>query len=62
MDTKMDGLKDKATGRVKSAVGAATGDHDMESEGHADRTKGEVKKKVGDAQHAIADALDGDDK
>lgn len=46
---------DKATGRVKEAAGALTGDKDLKNEGRADQAKGSVK----DAVDKVADALTG---
>ena len=45
------GLKD-AAGKVKEGVGKATGDRDMEAEGHADQAEGKVRKGVGDLKDA----------
>ena len=53
---------DKAKGRVKQTVGAATGDRDLQAEGHADEAKGKVKGVVEDVKHGIKDALDPDRK
>jgi uncharacterized protein YjbJ (UPF0337 family) len=45
----MAGTTDKAKGLLKETVGKATGDKRTESEGKADRAKGEVK----DAAHEV---------
>jgi uncharacterized protein YjbJ (UPF0337 family) len=37
---------DKATGRVKEAAGALTGDKDLKNEGRVDQAKGSAKKAV----------------
>jgi len=37
---------DQATGRVKEAAGALTGDSRLKREGHADQAKGSLKKAV----------------
>lgn len=46
---------DKATGRVKEAAGALTGDRDLKNRGRADQAKGEVKKAV----DKVADTVGG---
>ncbi len=46
---------DKATGRVKEAAGALTGDESLKNEGRADQAKGSVKKAVDN----VADKLTG---
>ena len=48
---------DQAKGKVKEAVGAVTGDKDLESEGKADRRGGEAKEKVQDAKAKIEEVL-----
>ncbi len=37
---------DKATGRVKEAAGALTGDEDLKNEGRVEQAKGSAKKAV----------------
>ena len=51
----MAGTTDKAKGSLKETVGKATGDKRMESEGKADRAKGEVK----DAAHKVKESSKG---
>ena len=51
---------DKAKGKVKETVGAATGDRSLEAEGKKDTAKGHVKGAVEDAKRAVKDALDPD--
>jgi uncharacterized protein YjbJ (UPF0337 family) len=51
----MAGTTDKAKGLLKETVGKATGDKRMESEGKADRAKGEVK----DAAHKVKESSKG---
>ena len=53
---------DKAKGRVKQAVGGATGDRELQAEGHVDETKGKAKGVVEDVKHGIKDALNPDRK
>ena len=48
-------LKD-AEGKVKEGVGKATGDRDMEAEGHADQAEGKIRKGVGDVKDAVRKA------
>lgn len=50
------GLKD-AAGKVKEGVGKATGDRDMEAEGHADQAEGKIRKGVGDVKDAAKRAI-----
>jgi uncharacterized protein YjbJ (UPF0337 family) len=47
---------DKATGRVKEAAGALTGDEDLKNRGRADQAKGSIKKAV----DKVADKLTGE--
>lgn len=61
------GTQDKASntlqdvkGKVKEAVGKATGDDDLEHEGHTDQVKASIKdvgEKVKDAASEIKDAV-----
>ena len=63
------GTQDKASnkledvkGKVKEAVGKATGDEDLENEGKSDQVKASVKdvgEKVKDAASEIKDAVTG---
>jgi uncharacterized protein YjbJ (UPF0337 family) len=49
---KIDNKTDELKGKVKEAVGDATDDRDLEAEGQADQTKGNLKQageKVKDA-------------
>jgi uncharacterized protein YjbJ (UPF0337 family) len=47
------GTVDKAKGAVKDAVGQATGDTKLQSEGKMDKAKGEVRKGIGDVKDAL---------
>ena len=49
---------DKATGRVKEAAGALTGNRRLKNEGRVDQAKGSAKKKV----DRVADTLTGHNK
>ncbi|MBK5305637.1 MAG: CsbD family protein [Frankiaceae bacterium] len=42
----MAGMVEQAKGQAKEAVGALTGNKDLESDGKADRRAGETKEKV----------------
>jgi uncharacterized protein YjbJ (UPF0337 family) len=46
---------DQAKGRVKEAAGALTGDQRLKREGHADQTKGSLKKTVEKAAETVKD-------
>jgi uncharacterized protein YjbJ (UPF0337 family) len=54
---RIKGAADQAKGAVKDAVGKATGDTKLQSEGKADKLKGKVESAVGDAKDAVRDAL-----
>ena len=49
---------DKASGRIKQAAGALTGDDDTKREGEREARKGEIKEKINDATDAAKDGLD----
>lgn len=56
---KFDAAKDKATGKIKEAVGKATDDNSQVIEGKADQVKGSAKDKIADAKaHFKEDAND----
>ena len=44
---RVDGLMDKAKGKVQSAVGDLTGDRKMQAEGAMNQVKGEAKNIAG---------------
>jgi uncharacterized protein YjbJ (UPF0337 family) len=51
-DDKIDARSDELKGKVKEGAGRATDDRDLETEGHADQAKGNLKQaaeKVKDA-------------
>ncbi len=50
---KIEGVVDKAKGRIKEAAGTLTGNKDKKAEGRADRDKGTLKGKKG----AVKDLL-----
>jgi uncharacterized protein YjbJ (UPF0337 family) len=63
MDKKnLEGMVDKAKGKVKEVGGVVTNDRDLEAEGKADRLKGNVKEGLGNLRQGIKDALDDLDK
>lgn len=49
---------DELKGKAKEAAGIVTGNEDLESEGKADRSSGEVKKKVEHAKDKIEEVID----
>jgi uncharacterized protein YjbJ (UPF0337 family) len=51
-EDKAKNTAEKVTGKVKEHVGKATGDESLETEGHADQAKGDLKnagEKIKDA-------------
>ena len=61
---EVEGKLDQAKGTVKSTIGEATGDRQLEAEGDADKAEGhaeeawgKVKRGVGDAVEGIGDAI-----
>lgn len=49
---------DKASGRVKKAVGELTDDEQLKREGEKDKAKGEVKEVVNDVKDKVNRTLD----
>lgn len=49
----MDGIKDRAQGKVKELKGKLTGDEATEIEGRAQQEKGEITDKAGRAKRKI---------
>ena len=47
-----------AGGKVKEAAGKATGNQDLEAEGHGDQASAKVKQAGDKAKDAVGDALD----
>ena len=43
-DDKMDNKADEVIGKVKDRVGGATGDRDLQAEGQAQKSKGNLKQ------------------
>jgi len=54
------GSANQAKGAVKEAVGKATGDAKLQTEGAADKLKGKVQNAVGGAKDAVRDATKAD--
>ena len=54
---RVEGAIDKGVGAVKEATGKATGIERLEAEGVAQKIKGDVQNKVGQAQDKIGDAI-----
>ena len=46
-EDRVEGVGDKAKGRLKDAAGAVTGDRSLQAEGRVDQAKGTVKEKKG---------------
>ncbi|WP_419320371.1 CsbD family protein [Caulobacter sp. ErkDOM-E] len=54
---RVEGAIDKGVGAAKEAIGKATGNERLEAEGLAQKAKGDIQNKVGQAQDAIGDAI-----
>jgi uncharacterized protein YjbJ (UPF0337 family) len=54
----VEGKVQEIGGKVRSAVGHATGDKEAEARGKADEAKGNIRKNFGEAKSAIANAID----
>lgn len=60
LDDKIGNAADRVTGRGKEAVGAATDDEELRSEGRGQQTEADVKdagEKVKDAGEKVKDAF-----
>ena len=55
---KISGVANKAAGSVKEAVGNATGNDKLASEGLAQQAKGDVQKAAGDVKSTVKKAVD----
>jgi uncharacterized protein YjbJ (UPF0337 family) len=62
MSDEIKGKIDNLKGRVKQAVGAATGNKKMEAEGAAERIKGAGEEKIGQAKSKLDDTTDAGDE
>lgn len=55
--TEMKGKINKAKGAVKEKIGRAVGDRNMEKEGAAARSKGNMQETAGKARRKVGDAV-----
>jgi len=58
LDDRIENKAQDLGGRAKEAVGAATDDHELKSEGKADQTKAGLKDKVEDVKDKVQDKVD----
>ena len=54
---RINGSANQAKGAVKEAVGKATGDAKLQTEGKADKIKGKAQNAIGGIKDAARDAL-----
>lgn len=52
-DDKVENAAEKTSGKIKESVGGATGDKDLEAEGHKDQTKGSLKQAAENVKDAF---------
>lgn len=52
-DDELKGKGENLKGRVKEAAGSLTGDKKLQADGTADRVKGAVQEKVGEAKRKL---------
>ena len=57
-ETTMSGNAKRAKGRAKQAIGAITGDKDLQKEGRTDERVGELENKVDDVTDAVNEKID----
>jgi uncharacterized protein YjbJ (UPF0337 family) len=57
-DDELRGKADQVKGRVKDAVGRATGDERLRDEGAADEAAGKVQEGVGKARRKVGEAIE----
>ena len=55
---RIEGSLQQAKGKVKEAVGKATGDAKLQGEGKADQVAGKVQNTIGGAKDAVKEAVD----
>lgn len=55
---EIEGKFDQAKGAAKETVGRAVNDHDLEAEGNADRTGGQVQEGFGQVKRKVGDAIE----
>ena len=58
MGDKIQHAAEQAGGKVKETAGKATGNQDLEAEGHGDQASANVKQAGDKAKDAVRDALD----
>ena len=58
LDDRLENKVQDLAGRGKEAVGAATDDESLKSEGKADQAKAGLKDKVEDVKDKVSDATD----
>ena len=57
-DDELRGKADQVKGRVKDAVGRATGDERLRDEGAADEAAGKVQEGFGKARRKVGEAIE----
>ena len=55
MTSKIKGAANDTAGKVKDAIGEATGNEKLEAEGEAQQLKGKAQKLKGDVEGALGD-------
>jgi uncharacterized protein YjbJ (UPF0337 family) len=55
---EMEGKWDQAKGKIKETVGEVTDDRDLEAEGRAENTGGDVKEGFGRARRKVGEAIE----
>ena len=55
---ELQGKKENVKGRVKEAVGALTGNKDLESRGASQRAQGAAQEQVGKASRKVGEAIE----
>ena len=57
-DDELRGKADQVKGRVKDAIGRATGDEQLRDEGAADEAAGKIQEGVGKARRKVGEAIE----
>lgn len=57
-DDEVKGKGKKIKGAIKSKVGEVTGDPELENEGEAERTGGEIQEKFGTGRRKVGRAIE----
>ncbi len=55
---ELQGKKENVKGRIKEAVGALTGNKDLESEGANERAEGVAQEQIGRASRKVGEAIE----